>query len=119
MLKFKLLFLLLVYALCSDSQPKLVSLNESYAMEEGLNWTPDGAGNILSFKANNLYKAQKGQLPKFAKSIIFKAPVSVIFDKDRGSSICLTKIFIQGGHSNNPFPFEYAWERISVIPYSE
>ena len=69
MLKFKLLFLVLVYALCSVSQPRLVSLNERYTMEEGLNWIPDGTGNILFFKANNLYKAQKGQLPKFTQSI--------------------------------------------------
>ena len=69
MLEFKLLFLFLVFSLYGNSQPKLVALNENYTIEKGLNWIPDATGNILFYKANNLFKAQKGQLPTFTQSI--------------------------------------------------
>jgi hypothetical protein len=67
--QFKLLVLSLMIAINGFSQPKLVPLNETYSIEEDLNWIPDATGNILFYKANNLFKAPKGQLPTFTQSI--------------------------------------------------
>ena len=67
--QFKLLVLSLMIAINGFGQPKLVPLNETYSIEEDLNWIPDATGNILFYKANNLFKAPKGQLPTFTQSI--------------------------------------------------
>ena len=69
MLQLNLLSLFLACTLCGVSQPKLVDLNENYAIKEGWTWIPDATGNLLFYETNNLYKARNGQLPTFTQSI--------------------------------------------------
>ncbi len=97
----------MTYSLYGIGQPKLVSLNENYTMEKGLKWIPDGTGNILFYKSNNLFKAQKGQLPNFTQSIRAAGEITqllpinafktILFSNDQQQLCILDNTFSQNG----------------------
>ena len=65
-------FLLLIVCLFNFqvySQLSLIESDEKYPIKENANWIPDVIGNLLFYTENELFKAQKGQLPEFSQSI--------------------------------------------------
>ena len=125
MLQFKLLFLFLAYTLCGITQPKLVALNENYTIEKGLNWIPDATGNILFYKANNLYKAQKGQLPMFTQSIRATGEISqllpinafktILFSNDQQQLCILDNTFSPNGNCIDLEDFEIQNAKLCAV----
>ena len=125
MLKFKLLFLYLAFVFYGLSQPKLVPNNDSYALKDGLNWIPDGTGNILFFQANNLYKAQKGQLPTFTQSIRATGEITqllpinafktILFSEDQQQVCILDNTFSPNGNCIDLEDFEIQNAKLCAV----
>ena len=125
MLKFKLLFLYLAFVFGGNSQLKLVPNNVSYALKDGLNWIPDGTGNILFFQANNLYKAQKGQLPNFTQSIRATGEITqllpinafktILFSEDQQQICILDNTFSPNGNFIDLEDFEIQNAKLCAV----
>ena len=125
MLQCKLFFLFLAYVLCGYSQPRLVALNENYALEDDFNWIPDATGNILFFNANNLYKAPKGQLPKFTQSIRATGEITqllpinafktILFSDDQQQLCILDNTFSPNGNCIDLEDFEIQNAKLCAV----